>query len=47
MTTQDGENVGVCAIKGNFDDCQNGVKAIFTDEDIKKKLEERSLIFSS
>ncbi|MCR5167030.1 MAG: threonine synthase, partial [Oscillospiraceae bacterium] len=30
MTTQDGSNVKVCALKGNFDDCQNGVKAIFT-----------------
>ena len=38
MTTQEGENVAVCAIKGNFDDCQNGVKAIFTDNDVKSKL---------
>ncbi len=47
MTTQDGENVGVCAIKGNFDDAQNGVKMIFTDEEIKKKLDENSMMFSS
>lgn len=47
MTTQDGENVDVCAINGNFDDCQNGVKEILTDNDIKAKLEEEALIFSS
>ncbi len=47
MKTQEGENVGVCAIKGNFDDCQNGVKAIFTDYDVKKQLEEAGLMFSS
>ena len=47
MTTQDGDNVDVCAINGNFDDCQNGVKEIFTNDDIKAKLEEKSLIFSS
>ncbi|MDE5946952.1 MAG: threonine synthase [Oscillospiraceae bacterium] len=47
MTTQEGENVGVCAIKGNFDDCQNGVKAIFTDNDIKSELDEKSMMFSS
>ena len=29
MTTQEGENVTVCAVKGNFDDCQTGVKKAF------------------
>ena len=47
MTTQDGENVKVCAIKGNFDDCQNGVKAIFTNEEIKQKLDDAGMMFSS
>ena len=47
MTTQEGENVGVCAIKGNFDDAQNGVKAIFTDTEIKKTLDENGYAFSS
>ncbi|NLZ45739.1 MAG: threonine synthase [Clostridiales bacterium] len=47
MATQEGENVNVCAIKGNFDDAQNGVKAIFTDENIAKKLDENGLMFSS
>lgn len=30
MVTQEGRNVTVCAVKGNFDDAQNGVKAVFT-----------------
>ncbi|MBR1423878.1 MAG: threonine synthase [Ruminococcus sp.] len=47
MTTQDGENVGVCAIKGNFDDAQNGVKAIFTNTDIAKTLSDNGMMFSS
>ena len=29
MVTQEGGNVCVCAVKGNFDDTQTGVKAIF------------------
>jgi threonine synthase len=47
MTTQEGSNVGVCAIKGNFDDCQNGVKAIFTDNEVKEKLSNGGYMFSS
>ncbi|MCC8069532.1 MAG: threonine synthase [Ruminococcus sp.] len=47
MTTQEGGNVGVCAIKGNFDDCQNGVKAIFTDSEVKEKLSSGGYMFSS
>lgn len=47
MTTQRGANVGVCGIKGNFDDAQNGVKRIFTDARIKEILEEKNFSFSS
>lgn len=47
MTTQEGSNVGVCAIKGNFDDAQNGVKAIFTNDEIKNKLADNGFMFSS
>ena len=47
MTTQDGENVGVCAIKGNFDDAQNGVKAIFTDREVVSALDKNGKMFSS
>ena len=47
MTTQEGKNVGVCAIKGNFDDAQTAVKAIFTDPQIGALLEENGMMFSS
>lgn len=47
MTTQEGSNVGVCAIRGNFDDAQTGVKAIFTDDKVKAKLNENNMAFSS
>lgn len=30
MVTQEGSNVAVCAVRGNFDDAQTGVKQIFT-----------------
>ena len=29
MVTQEGSNVRVCAVRGNFDDCQRGVKEAF------------------
>ena len=47
MTTQTGSNVNVCAIKGNFDDAQTGVKKIFSDPAAKEKLLENSYILSS
>lgn len=47
MTTQEGGNVGVCAIQGNFDDAQTGVKSIFTNKEILKRFEENNLVFSS
>lgn len=47
MITQEGENVGVCAIKGNFDDAQSGVKKIFTDSSIAQKLKQHNMSFSS
>lgn len=47
MKTQEGNNVNVFAIKGNFDDAQSGVKKIFTDENIKDELEKRGYMFSS
>lgn len=34
MVTQAGSNVKVCAVKGNFDDAQTGVKNIFADDEI-------------
>ena len=47
MTTQEGANVNVCAVKGNFDDCQNGVKAIFTDDAIAQRLAKNDILLSS
>ena len=47
MTTQEGNNVAVCAIEGNFDDAQTGVKKIFTDKAVVEKLAEHDMIFSS
>ena len=47
MDSQEGENVHVCAIKGNFDDAQTGVKKIFTDNAVKEKLADNNMLFSS
>ncbi|MBE6787691.1 MAG: threonine synthase [Ruminococcaceae bacterium] len=47
MDSQKGENVHVCAIKGNFDDAQTGVKNIFTNDQVKAKLLENNMQFSS
>lgn len=47
MDSQRGENVHVCAIRGNFDDAQTGVKAIFTDAEMKRLLDAHHMQFSS
>lgn len=47
MVTQEGDNVGVCAVKGNFDDAQAGVKRIFSDTAIRETLAERGYFLSS
>ncbi len=47
MVTQDGENVGVCAVVGNFDDAQAGVKRIFSDGGIRETLAKRGYLLSS
>lgn len=47
MATQQGNNVSVVAIKGNFDDAQTGVKKIFTNTEIKEKLADNNMLFSS
>ena len=47
MATQQGGNVCVTAIKGNFDDAQTGVKKIFADSDAKQKLFEKGEFLSS
>ncbi len=47
MVTQEGDNVSVVAVKGNFDDAQTGVKMIFTDEEYKKELAKKNYSLSS
>lgn len=47
MATQEGANVSVCAIEGNFDDAQSSVKKIFTDPELKAVLAEHNMLFSS
>ncbi len=47
MVTQEGDNVGVAAVFGNFDDAQNGVKKIFTDENYKELLANNNFKLSS
>ena len=47
MVTQAGGNVGVCAVVGNFDDAQAGVKKLFSDEKLAETLAERGYFLSS
>ncbi|HUL21283.1 MAG TPA: threonine synthase, partial [Thermodesulfobacteriota bacterium] len=47
MVTQRGSNVGVCGVRGNFDDAQSGVKQIFSEPEINARLERSHFQFSS
>ena len=47
MVTQEGANVKVYAIDGNFDDAQTGVKEIFNDENLAKELAKKGIKLSS
>ncbi len=47
MSSQDGDNVHVFGIEGNFDDAQTGVKRMFTDDAVKAKLAQSGYEFSS
>lgn len=47
MVTQEGDNVGVVAIKGNFDDAQTGVKQIFNDVSYQRELAAANVELSS
>lgn len=47
MVTQEGDNVGVCAVRGNFDEAQSGVKQIFSDEGMRMELAKRGYFLSS
>ena len=47
MVTQEGENVGVCSVVGNFDDAQTGVKRLFADPALREQLAGRGFFLSS
>ena len=47
MVTQSGGNVSVCAVEGNFDDAQTGVKRIFSDRELAAELAEKGWFLSS
>ena len=47
MATQEGGNVNVVAVNGNFDDCQTGVKKIFSDAAFADELDQRGYFLSS
>lgn len=47
MVTQEGSNTQVVAVKGNFDDAQNGVKAIFADRSFVDVVGEKGYSLSS
>ncbi len=47
MATQEGSNVAVCALKGNFDDAQSQVKAMFADKDLSDGFACDNITFSS
>ena len=47
MATQEGANVAVYAVRGNFDDAQTGVKRVFGDASVAEELEKRNICLSS
>lgn len=47
METQDGNNVRVCAVRGNFDDCQNAVKQAFAAVNSLERFKESNKTLSS
>lgn len=47
MVSTSGSNVSVVGVEGNFDDCQNGVKKLFGDEELRRRMAEAGKEFSS
>lgn len=47
MVTQRGDNTHVIGIRGNFDDAQNGVKMMFNNTELAKRLKDSGYQFSS
>ena len=47
MATQEGANVAVYAVRGNFDDAQTGVKKLFGDKELAAEMDKAGYQFSS
>lgn len=47
MATQEGANVGVVAIRGNFDDAQTAVKRVFGSAEMAREADAHGFFFSS
>lgn len=47
MITQEGDNLAVIAVNGNFDDAQTGVKQIFADKELTAELRQKGIFLSS
>ncbi|MDR0804458.1 MAG: threonine synthase [Oscillospiraceae bacterium] len=47
MQSQEGDNLYVVGVKGNFDDCQTTVKTLLNDKHFEAELAEHNLFFSS
>jgi threonine synthase len=47
MVTQEGENVYVAGVTGNFDDAQSGVKSIFSSQKVINQLAQNSMRMTS
>lgn len=47
LTTQEGENLDAVAVRGNFDDCQSGVKKILRSAENRDKLKQKGIALST
>ena len=47
MCIQDGDNLFVSAVKGNFDDCQRAVKRMFASQELNEQLAKKGVRLSS
>ncbi len=47
MTVQDGKNVFVASVEGNFDDCQRAVKRMFASKEFNETLAKKGIRLSS
>lgn len=47
MQKQEGDNVNVTAIEGNFDDAQQFLKCLFVNKEVAKKVADKGVMFSS